>query len=937
MYRGYRTEYAGAGAICHLNNLTSYCLTTDLGLRVHLLEEKTLSTFPKHRDRKAIPPSREDYETLDEHVRFLHLTLKEAEAFVSEGNVPEVQNECASLLAAKQTCSATLEELDAFLKRHAGVLEKSRKRKFELAKFILKDISSLKTKLDYSTKFLQLSLQSLQIELKHIVHEYRTGAREPTVVSQAIFSNAQAETGTINAELTQQIHADLEDKDIHPESISLNSRFIQNWLETVLEDGGLEESVDMFEKNLQLEHALNPNATEPAHLSATTQAAVPHDEISDDRSVSHDYQEILQILPAHVDGARGLEVDDDFSRPPSRAESVSSHRSKPDDWRPYDTPNPAWVRNMLLPLFNRDPFLDEAETSADLRIKRAFHQQDYDRKGAIADHRVLRLCEELVESTGSSRRFDVLKTAVYSVDSDGNGQFDEAEYMTLMQILITMAMDAKKETLRRALKDYAEKSEKPTPEAHANTLPWGWRTLKNADQLVYYDMIANSIQTSAPPLPTSSFTVMVEEARIAIKKIDDFEERWVGMVPKEPKRLQDFKDPLKIARDLAYRFLPLENQKNREASSDLDTMFCFSQILSFSSVESEKEICLPLELWQISEYAFSTLRLLQGFVFVLETISRELGSNDGAHRYIKLNEKLRNYQVFLLSKQLALQTSEIDWNRQITEKVDSYRSAHNTSFWESLEPRCKLLASRYYNRLVNSREEAKDQLLNWKVTFEKVAITNWTMSRSKRFLDSSKKVWVRIYIVNGTIRKVAANIPPSRKRAENLSWELDHCQPSLSSESSISVEVGYEGEDKAVFTSSLWELSSWKNHIIDFEQRTLKSDRFTFSNADLLKDRPIMHIALTVRFEDEQWKAQKYNEVKEATWMDLLDGKYLEGLGDFDDPKWDKRATGNELVWKEPAAVNLPPGFETRITPDGRVYYVDHSTHTTSWVAPSGL
>jgi E3 ubiquitin-protein ligase NEDD4 len=31
---------------------------------------------------------------------------------------------------------------------------------------------------------------------------------------------------------------------------------------------------------------------------------------------------------------------------------------------------------------------------------------------------------------------------------------------------------------------------------------------------------------------------------------------------------------------------------------------------------------------------------------------------------------------------------------------------------------------------------------------------------------------------------------------------------------------------------------------------------------------------------------------------------------------------------------DLPPGWESRVTQDGRHYYVDHNTHTTTWNKP---
>ncbi|CAI6292946.1 unnamed protein product [Periconia digitata] len=730
-----------------------------------------------------------DYETLDDHVRILHDVLKEVNAFVSEGDIPEVQNERSSLVAARENCRATLKELDAFLIRHAGLVNESRKRKFELAKFIVKDVKSLKAKLDHSTKLLQLSLQSLQMysvneirsELKDILREYRSGAREPTVVSQAIFSNKQADAKTTNAEVTQQIHADLEDKDIHPVSISLNDKFIQQWVEKMLEDGGLEESIDTITETAEPDIEPIPDKSHQNNSPTTTHALTPLDRTIEERSVppvrEDDAEETPSILPNYPGGPKTLNVDDDLSRPPSRTESVSSHRSKPDDWRPYDTPNPGWVRDMLLPLFNRDPFVDVAETNPDLRIKRAFHQQDYDRKGAIADHKVLRLCEDLLKSIGLSERFQRLRATVYSMDADGNGQFDEAEYMTLMKILILTAMDLKKDMLSATLSDYGTQAGKPTgAKGQSSFLPWGWSVQKQSGHLVYHDTIADLKHASAPSLSAISFTIMAEKARTAIEKIDDFEERWLKIVPKELQRSQEFKAPLEAARELAYRFIPFENPIDRQTRSDLDTMICFSQILHNRGTPMHQIPFPAPELQEASRYVHLALHQIWGFVTILEKISHEVGNHDEAHYYPKLNEKLRSYQVALLAKQLTFSTPTEQWNKHVTKTIERCRNANALSLLKSLEPDCKLLATRYYNRICHALNKSESELLKWSVTFEKVEIWNWTMSRSRRLLDTNKKVWGKIYVVDGTSKDLAAAIPPKHKRSENISWELNSCR-----------------------------------------------------------------------------------------------------------------------------------------------------------------
>lgn len=40
-------------------------------------------------------------------------------------------------------------------------------------------------------------------------------------------------------------------------------------------------------------------------------------------------------------------------------------------------------------------------------------------------------------------------------------------------------------------------------------------------------------------------------------------------------------------------------------------------------------------------------------------------------------------------------------------------------------------------------------------------------------------------------------------------------------------------------------------------------------------------------------------------------------------------------TWVRPSNVPLPPGWESRRDPRGRVYYVDHNTRTTTWQRPT--
>jgi hypothetical protein len=97
-------------------------------------------------------------------------------------------------------------------------------------------------------------------------------------------------------------------------------------------------------------------------------------------------------------------------------------------------------------------------------------------------------------------------------------------------------------------------------------------------------------------------------------------------------------------------------------------------------------------------------------------------------------------------------------------------------------------------------------------------------------------------------------------------------------------------------------------------------DRYTFEH------RQECTIRLTVRFDNEQAKAEEYAKIKNVTWMDLLrvsGHKIPYELKDFDNPKWDRKKI-----------TRLPSGWEECVSLSGQTYYVDHNTRTTSWVLP---
>ena len=63
--------------------------------------------------------------------------------------------------------------------------------------------------------------------------------RQPSVISRALEDNEPIE----KQEMLEQISQELEEKDVHPDSISLNKPFLDEWLSKVVRGGGLEEGL----------------------------------------------------------------------------------------------------------------------------------------------------------------------------------------------------------------------------------------------------------------------------------------------------------------------------------------------------------------------------------------------------------------------------------------------------------------------------------------------------------------------------------------------------------------------------------------------------------------------------------------------------------------------------------------------------------------------
>lgn len=102
----------------------------------------------------------DDYSELAHHVQILQTVSGEVQAFAKDDGLPKDQQRITSLVLAGKTCLMALTEVEGVLNKHTG-LAASKKRWFDVIKFVRRDVDALKSKLNHATELMQLALMSL--------------------------------------------------------------------------------------------------------------------------------------------------------------------------------------------------------------------------------------------------------------------------------------------------------------------------------------------------------------------------------------------------------------------------------------------------------------------------------------------------------------------------------------------------------------------------------------------------------------------------------------------------------------------------------------------------------------------------------------------------------------------------------------------------------
>ena len=574
----------------------------------------------------------------------------------------------------------------------------------------------------------RLSTVKLQKALDCIEQEHRKGLRQRSVISEAILDNKCVDEKEMLSELTSE----LEDKDIHPDSIALNHDFIISWIAKVGCGEGLEEQSP--EKESSVVGTTGGTARSPVHarvqladnsnfiaeldsiqkrkatgkssfvaelersgivqspeqspknlrrFSSERKPPIPKPKPSFLRSQSQILRNLddeqlpkvaLQKLSEELLAPPG---DDDRS---SRRGSVSSHQSKPDEWHPSDQPDPDYVRSMLSPYFEGDPFEPSDPYTSIHRLKRAFRQQDWSDRGFLTRKEVMTLCQEVLEYAEIYLNNDRLQMMIATFDANKDGQFVEQKFIALMVQLIEDAEILRKDKLICSLIKLGDLEKVVVKIWRAKVaetlLPWGWRRNSPKSDCAYSDEISGR-DGDTPPIHNPrfhSFTVMALDADFCVERINNFEGKWLKITPRSLQT--QFLRHLRTVRNMALNFTQFENHEDRFKLSELDaTILCYDLTWKFGELQGKMDVNAATKisesitrLMKAQDMTQYLLQYILGFVYCLDDFSN-IGIEPSTQNFPHFFAKWKSSHVEWYSKYIGRQTQQWEGVSKIIAEV----------------------------------------------------------------------------------------------------------------------------------------------------------------------------------------------------------------------------------------------------------------------------
>ncbi|KAH7345866.1 hypothetical protein BKA66DRAFT_478700 [Pyrenochaeta sp. MPI-SDFR-AT-0127] len=860
-----------------------------------LIAEKAYLVYNRCKDAPG------KYAGLTRRVLELRDVLDDTKSYIvqadNDGQIPQSHLRLSSLHLMTKGCNTTLDEVDDFLEKYSDVgTEKGTRKVFSRLRFLTSDSEALEKKLELDASSLQLRLTSLtslsvlnvKETLDRIAQEYRTGARQPSVISRPMVDDKLVE----KEEMFEQISDDLEEKDVHPYSILLNKPFLEEWLCQIIENGGLDEdSIDPLPE-------LKKEITHEPTLSTLVTAKITEGDPDTEETLHQVSPRPVSFVPPHEDqmgingAAAPIDDDDDLyadpdsvttmpensftvvergfapistGEPRSRSNSTASSVGKPENWRPYDRPAPRYVQDKLRPLFHHDPLPDPSSEATKHRIMRAFHQADYSGEGFLTRRTVLQHLSATLAGSPMQISADTLENVVLYFDANRDGQFDDDEFLGLIQEMMRRTSQAKVMRIEAKFTSIVQDAKAKAASRRAMEskffLHWGFSKRSGASPEYIDDILRVSVHEPPKVLNDSAFSVMAWEANICVNKISDFEERWLGIVPKSLQ--SEYRDPLRVIRGIARAFTLLENQKNRLALSDLDAFLTCVQLTSYLHGYRENkaadEFYSRLEASKLK--CNFILDSLLGFTHNLE---RKKNFGASVHNFGKFQTWWKDNNITWGSD--AAVNEFIDWD-SVKETVTSCRAQRLLTDMEGF---ARMVVEDFASREIESVQKRKAVLVSapWAGYFTSAEISGWCKKWVSKTLDR-REVFLRISVTDPTqvIRT------SSEKRTESNEWYFGYSEKSriyLLPQSTITVAVMYV-DSKRPEGIVKFEFPPRKPTGLDFVKRSNDSRYGTNNTLGRIRETgPPCDLTLSVAMDECPHFKEELESLKPRNWRTML-------------------------------------------------------------------
>jgi hypothetical protein len=432
-----------------------------------------------------------------------------------------------------------------------------------------------------------------------------------------------------------QVVADLQGRDVHPDCISLHDGFIRQWLHdmTILEQEPLPQGDAVS------------HTPSPLGIDSITQ------HVPDSASVN--FVESQCQTTTTLD----MHPDEDNALNPT----------------PHDQPDSELVRQTLGTLLEADPYSPYRLETAGPRIQRAYYRLDYTQRGYLTRSEVVKAFREALDYAGiAAEKIGVwdLPAVIAQMDANHDGRFEEEDFTKATHQIVHMAFEAKEEQLVEALALCGSEARSSLNQRRQNIIPpFGWFKSAAGSTLPYRDSLTGQDWPFPPELKDRTFSIMAVDADWCVERINILQEKWLAIVPRALRSL--FLEDFNTVRTVALEYTLFEKSGLPDELSDLDIF-----LASYHVAHKLQNGPLPEKLSAVAgglvmaqDYSYELLSKVLAFTQIL---NEALDFKPTVQRFTDMKSAWRKSQVSAASR--LIEQSSKQWREIVVQWVNTYRT-----------------------------------------------------------------------------------------------------------------------------------------------------------------------------------------------------------------------------------------------------------------------